>query len=229
MLGLLFVTYGCHEAVAVTEFRYTQSCCSAAYHCMSSMICLRASRSFRPSLSREHRRELGVVEVAGDPGGIRLPGDAEGTPHHALELALHRREYIHAVLLELELCVEAHVFQVVLHPLCIIDEVAGEVSRDPELRLKTLGILRLRQQAFGLLGIVATVVDALAELLDGKRPFHLAAGDWWGRFTPNIYRVDGRLAVDGEGDGMSYADIVEGRYIGAHEDHLRYDVTGCEF
>ena len=90
----------------------------------------------------------------------------------ALELALHGGRHVGPVLLGLQLRLDADLFEIALHQLRVIDEVAGEPRRHPELRLKSLGIPRFGQQAPGLLGIVRIVPGALAELIGWERPLH---------------------------------------------------------
>ena len=46
---------------------------------------------------------------------IRFPGHTVGAIHQALELALHRRGRVRAMLLDLELGVDADIFEVALH------------------------------------------------------------------------------------------------------------------
>src|SRR5215470_2108713 len=63
----------------------------------------------RPALLFQHGRELGIIDMGGIPGGVgskgaiqwgvRSPSDTEGTPHHALELALEGGRYIGPVFL----------------------------------------------------------------------------------------------------------------------------------
>src|SRR5207249_739597 len=105
----------------------------------------------------EHGRDRGVVDMAGIPRGvrgvgaiqrtIRFPGNAEGPPHQALELALRRRRRIRAVLLDLQLRLNTDVFEIVLHQLRVIEEVAPKAGGSRELCLKTLGEPSFSQQA----------------------------------------------------------------------------------
>src|SRR5712692_7421105 len=105
----------------------------------------------------EHGCDRGVIDVADVPRGvgcigaiqraIRFPGNAEGTPRQTLELALHRRRHIRAVLLDLQLCLNADVFEEALYQLRVVEEVAPIARADRELRLKTLGEPGFRLQA----------------------------------------------------------------------------------
>src|SRR5262249_52680814 len=86
---------------------------------------------FGASLQLQHGREGGVIDVTRVPRGvrgigaiqpaIRFPGDAGGTPHYALELALYGRGNERAEFLDLQLRVDADVFEEALHQLCVID------------------------------------------------------------------------------------------------------------
>src|SRR5207249_5981464 len=98
---------------------------------------------------------------------IRFPGNTERSPHQALELALYRCGKIGAVLLELELCLNADVFEEALHQLGVVDEVATKASRDGKLGFKALGKPGFCQQASSFLRVVLVILRPGAELVDG--------------------------------------------------------------
>jgi hypothetical protein len=74
------------------------------------------------------------------------------------------------MLLDLQLGLNADVFEEALHQLRVIDEIATEPTGDGTVCLKPLGVPGLRQQALGFFGIVAIEFGTLAKLLDGQRP-----------------------------------------------------------
>src|SRR5262249_17431823 len=98
----------------------------------------------------EHGRELRVVDIASihrmvwDESPIQwtiwVYGEIDGPIYHTLVLALCRRRHIGAVLLQLQLDLDAHVFEEALHELHRIHEVTPQARGRRELRFKALGI-----------------------------------------------------------------------------------------
>src|SRR5215510_9694733 len=91
----------------------------------------------------EYCRELGVVDVAAVARliwhvhaiqrAMRFPDNREGAHGQAFELARERRRHICAVLLDLQLRLNADVFEIALGQLEGIDEVAAIATGDVEL------------------------------------------------------------------------------------------------
>src|SRR5262245_1961776 len=105
---------------------------------------------------------MGAVERA-----IRFPAYGIGAHRQALELALTRGRLIRSILLELQLGLNADLFEIAQHQLRRIDQVTAIATTDRELRLKTLGMPGFCQQPSGLLGIILIVLRPRAELVDG--------------------------------------------------------------
>src|SRR5262245_57977649 len=91
-----------------------------------------------------HGRDFGFIDMAAVArlvGRIRsvqravpFPGDGEGAYSHAFELALARRCLIGPILLDFQLRLHAGIFEISLHQLRRIDQVASIATADDELR-----------------------------------------------------------------------------------------------
>ena len=101
---------------------------------------------------------------------IWVQGKIDRPIYHTLVLALCRRRHIRAVLLQLQLDLDAHVFEEALHELHGIHQVTPQARSRRELRLKALGIPGFHQQAPGFLGIMLIIPGTRPELIDGQRP-----------------------------------------------------------
>ena len=75
---------------------------------------------------------------------IRFPGNGEGAHRHALELALARRRLIRPILLDLQLRLDADLFEIALDHLRRIDQVAAVATGDRERAFSSPWDTRLR-------------------------------------------------------------------------------------
>ena len=103
------------------------------------MSCLRAARSFVRRCSLSIAVSRGVVDMAdiaqrvrrirAIQHAIRLPGRGIGTHRQALEFAAARRGHKRAILLDLQLRLDADIFEVTLHQLHGIEDVGASAPR----------------------------------------------------------------------------------------------------
>jgi hypothetical protein len=134
-------------------------------------------QGLRAPLLLQHRRDLGVIDVAAVARlvgriqavqhTIRFPGNTDGPHGHAVELAHERRREIRSILLELHLGLDANILEKPLHQLHGIRQVGAVATGGINLCLQTLRETRFGQQTPGLLGIVLIILGPGAELIDG--------------------------------------------------------------
>src|SRR5215831_3463128 len=82
---------------------------------------------------------------------------------------------VRAVLLDLQLRVDAGLLELAESELERVHRVAAVAGRDAELRLQTLREAGLGEQAAGLLRVVPIVLGTGPELIDARRPLGRAA------------------------------------------------------
>jgi hypothetical protein len=96
-----------------------------------------------------------------------LPGNDDGAIRHPLELAGGRCCDICPILLDLQLSLNADVFEIVLDQLRGIEDAGAVAPSSMEPRLKPFGKASICQQAPRLLWIVLIVLCPCAKLIDG--------------------------------------------------------------
>ena len=99
-------------------------------------------------------------------------------------LPCERRGHIGAILLELQLRLDADVFEIALDQLHGIEQVRAIATGDRERRFKALGKPGFASKRRASLRIVLIVLRPGAELIDGQRPLGQATGDRRGRLAP---------------------------------------------
>ena len=145
---------------------------------------------------------------------------------HGIELAEVARGDERSVLALVQLRVDPHVLEVLQDELGVVREDRGAVRREADAPGEAARIPGRGQQAPCLRRVVLEVSGALAELSDGQRP--LLQRRRHGRIEDAhalLSRVDHALAIDGERNRLTHAEVVEGRPIGAHR-YVRLHVAG---
>src|SRR5437016_5434338 len=146
---------------------------------------------------------------------------------HRIELAVKARRDVGAVLLGVQLGVDADVLQVLHDELRVIHDDRRAVRRPADAAGEPVRIAGGRQEAPGFLRIVAEVLRALAELVDGQRPLLQRDGHAGriGDADALVESVDERLAVEGHGHRLPHAKVAERPLIHAHREVVA-DVAG---
>ena len=169
------------------------------------------------------RHVRAVEEVVGiEERGLRAEG-------HRLVLAVERGRDVGSVLLLVRLGVDAHVLEVLQDELELVHHDRGAVGRVADGGREAVREARLGEELLGPGRIVLVVLRALAELVDGQRPF----------LEPQRHRgvqgadaleggVDDALAVQRHRDRPPHPHVAERRLVGAHVDvaHLVGGVLG---
>src|SRR5262249_12361764 len=166
-------------------------------------------------LANPYRRRYGIVHVALilELAGIVVTEEVVvgvekrrlRAERHRVELAVEARRDVRAVLLGVELRVDADIFEVLHDELAVVDDDRRAVRGPAYARGEAVRITRRGEQTLGTARIIREVLRALAELIDEQRPFLERGGDARGVGDAHalVKRVDEPLAIERHRHGLS--------------------------